>query len=332
MTDLCLRLNVRRKSRRWLSVSSRSEPNCTLSSDPTLLYPFLMSSHLTLPRSDNGSSRASHILPTVKCSSCSQPVPLTSLGAHVCSPQHPPPSPSKYKLSSQQQFVPNQQPRLRSDSQSVPRPRPSFIKPPAQDATSHVPFPTVSTPPPRPEDYMPGGESGMAGVGRRAFQAAAHAAIHQHQQLQYPYTADLPTRNPGSDYSSQFLDITGSSGRGQSSDRGRALIDPSKCRYSTIIPEFHPFITALSFTPFTTHTIPNCYSSHYRSISHALPSTQYSNVFLVTLVFESHSHAAPTKDHNSYTGGFKAPVPSEIQEYPGSRAFYISDYQPWRFL
>lgn len=41
----------------------------------------------------------------------------------------------------------------------------------------------ATTPPPRKEDYMPGGQSGMAGVGRRAFQAVAHAALlTQHWQ------------------------------------------------------------------------------------------------------------------------------------------------------
>lgn len=34
--------------------------------------------------------RISQLLPTVKCSSCLQPVPLAELGGHVCSPQPPP--------------------------------------------------------------------------------------------------------------------------------------------------------------------------------------------------------------------------------------------------
>lgn len=172
-----------------------------------------MSPLLTPARSDGSSSRASHILPTVKCSSCNQPVPLSALGGHVCSPQ-PLLSLSKQTPSPQQQLAPHEQLRLRSNSQSVPRSRPSLIKPQLPNATSHVPFPSVSTPSPRPEDYMPGGESGMAGVGRRAFQAAAHAAVFAQHHPQHPYIAYSHTGVRGNEYvAPQFLDIA-SSGRG----------------------------------------------------------------------------------------------------------------------
>lgn len=214
-----------------------------------------MSQLLAPTQSDSSPSRVSHFLPTVKCSSCSQPVPLSSLGAHVCSSQQPPPLSSKQTQPPLRQLlVPPQESRPRSNSQSVPR------SSPMSNATSHVPFPTISTPPPRPEDYMPGGESGMAGVGRRAFQAAAHAAIFaQHKQIhQYPYNPQLSLGIQGNEYKPpQFLDIAGSSGRGQSSVISTFQILIGVIRNSSPLPEFHPILPSLSLTTFTTLTISN---------------------------------------------------------------------------
>ena len=56
--------------------------------------------------------RISHLLPTVKCSSCTQPVPLDQLGEHVCPPASLPSNPS-----SDTKLVP---PPLRA--QTAPRP------------------------------------------------------------------------------------------------------------------------------------------------------------------------------------------------------------------
>ena len=54
----------------------------------------------------------------------------------------------------------------------------------------------------------------MAGVGRRAFQAAAHAAVFAQHHPQHPYIAYSHTGVRGNEYvAPQFLDIA-SSGRG----------------------------------------------------------------------------------------------------------------------
>ncbi|TFK62546.1 hypothetical protein BDN72DRAFT_385960 [Pluteus cervinus] len=47
---------------------------------------------LLVPAPAGGPERLSQLLPSVKCSNCSQPVPLSELGNHVCS--KPPPSPA----------------------------------------------------------------------------------------------------------------------------------------------------------------------------------------------------------------------------------------------
>ena len=166
---------------------------------------------LTPTQSDSSSSRVSHFLPTVKCSSCSQRVPLSSLGTHVCS-QQPPPSSSKQIPAPPplRQPVPPQESRSRSNSQPVHQLSVT------SNATSHVRFPTISTPPPRPEDYMPGGESGMAGVGRRAFQAAAHAATFAQHQPHHPspYNPPLSPGMQGNEYNPpELLDIARSGRR-----------------------------------------------------------------------------------------------------------------------
>lgn len=127
-------------------------------------------------------------LPSVKCSTCAFPVPLSSLSDHVCSPQ---------------------QHRLRGDSQPLPRARPSNAYTPSPNLASRVPFPTMATPAPRPEDYMPGGQSGMAGVGRRAFQSPAFAPVFVLDAIQQP-PQGMQGRRPNPP---QFLDIASTSGK-----------------------------------------------------------------------------------------------------------------------
>ncbi|KAL1411073.1 hypothetical protein Q8F55_002020 [Vanrija albida] len=151
--------------------------------------------------------RASVVLPTVKCSSCNQSIPLNYLGEHTCAPLPVPSAGSSQQPASP--FFPSTSPVLPS-SPSLNRPgapttlgnRPGFGYPigqvvpsrfggdypadvphsavsdastgrwPAHDAPSsrmpHAESITVQLP-----DTTSGGGAGMAGVGRRAFAAAA---------------------------------------------------------------------------------------------------------------------------------------------------------------
>ncbi|WVQ98867.1 hypothetical protein IAU59_005998 [Kwoniella sp. CBS 9459] len=180
--------------------------------------------------------RASVVLPTVTCSSCSAPIPLSTLGEHVCIP--PPttrglsdrqaPRPSQITIpqarpsmvmqrstSANGSAPNNNRPPFAGSSSAYPSPSELHVprRPSAATLSPHDPPPTaysaysapVKTPSPtnpffpHPDqqqqsgnmthglghgvgqggesspmiDTTSGGESGMAGVGRRAFAAAA---------------------------------------------------------------------------------------------------------------------------------------------------------------
>lgn len=143
--------------------------------------------------------RASVVLPTVKCSSCATEIPLNSLGEHVCPPMPAfngaPPSkpkgrsiPSSPSGSRQRSKAPS---NLRNESYGpgelvAPNRFGDYPADMPMSATSvssmgHWPVdahlapgqvlasPTMQTMP----DTTSGGNAGMAGVGRRAFAAAA---------------------------------------------------------------------------------------------------------------------------------------------------------------
>ncbi|WWD16080.1 hypothetical protein CI109_100505 [Kwoniella shandongensis] len=178
--------------------------------------------------------RASVILPTVTCSSCAAPIPLSSLGEHVCLP----PSRGMANRSAprpSQITIPQARPSMsrQGSSQGSQGPSPMSVRPPFAGPSSAHPSPTEFAAPRRPSpnnlsphdpsgngftgyapnvrtpsptnpffphpdgtpqpaglglgagvmssapesapmiDTTSGGESGMAGVGRRAFAAAA---------------------------------------------------------------------------------------------------------------------------------------------------------------
>ncbi|WVQ78546.1 hypothetical protein IAT38_000632 [Cryptococcus sp. DSM 104549] len=177
---------------------------------------------LLAPRPNEG-ERASVLLPTVTCSSCSAPIPLSSLGDHVCHtpavpraiprppqitiPQNRPPQmarrPSHHQEPSPSQVRPpfagpsSAHPSPSSSDFAIPRrPSPNNLTPPDRSPNNfHSGFSTqIRTPSPTNpffpnsansygsngmQEQLPmidttsGGESGMAGVGRRAFAAAA---------------------------------------------------------------------------------------------------------------------------------------------------------------
>jgi hypothetical protein len=78
--------------------------------------------------------RASVILPTVTCSSCSAPIPLSSLGDHVC--RAPPPVPS-HSQSSSYAHAGYAGPSTASAPRQVPRPQLSIPLDPPRPAHSH---------------------------------------------------------------------------------------------------------------------------------------------------------------------------------------------------
>ncbi|ODN98480.1 hypothetical protein L198_03725 [Cryptococcus wingfieldii CBS 7118] len=163
--------------------------------------------------------RASVVLPTVTCSSCSAPIALSSLGNHVCQPAPPmpraqPSRPAQIAIPQSRQGVPgwnpsrqdpySARPAFAGPSSAHPSPTEFAIprRPSANTLTPHSPnfpqaySPQIKIPSPSspffpnsaggysshasPEhmqmhmvDTTTGGESGMAGVGRRAFAAAA---------------------------------------------------------------------------------------------------------------------------------------------------------------
>ncbi|WVF72042.1 hypothetical protein IAT40_006854 [Kwoniella sp. CBS 6097] len=178
--------------------------------------------------------RASVVLPTVTCSSCAAPIPLSSLGEHVCIPPSTARAmPDRHAPRPSQITIPQARPSMsmqRSASANGPSPnsvRPPFAGPasaypsptelhvprrpsaanlsphdPSPNGYSAYPVPTKTPSPtnpffPHPDqqqngsmvhglgmgvgqgesspiiDTTSGGESGMAGVGRRAFAAAA---------------------------------------------------------------------------------------------------------------------------------------------------------------
>ncbi|KAI6099915.1 hypothetical protein EDD16DRAFT_497918 [Pisolithus croceorrhizus] len=106
--------------------------------------------------------RLSQLLPTVKCSNCSQPVPLTDLSDHVCPPQPPlpplqrPPTlsnpPSSFLPQRLQNIVSpraNTPPRRTSlDKESrTPRPDSSQRLPPATNVSRKDSLPSIATVP-----------------------------------------------------------------------------------------------------------------------------------------------------------------------------------------
>ena len=113
--------------------------------------------------------RISYLLPTVKCSSCTQPVPLDQLGDHVCSPASipsnkpvlpplkaqtaPRPSSNASTRSPMSIFFPRRRPSAATDPRDV-TPTPSRA-PSRNDvrspATSQPPRPPSRTQTPRPE-------------------------------------------------------------------------------------------------------------------------------------------------------------------------------------
>ncbi|RDB21096.1 hypothetical protein Hypma_011867 [Hypsizygus marmoreus] len=92
----------------------------------TMLAPLLS----TAPANPPG--RISQLLPTVKCSNCNQPVPLSELGDHICVP--PPavptlPKPSVSPAAAASLLPPRLQGRLGSPSPTSPRPTSNNARP-----------------------------------------------------------------------------------------------------------------------------------------------------------------------------------------------------------
>jgi len=163
------------------------------------------------------SSRISQILPTVKCSNCSEGVGISELGDHVCTRANPPRVIAPH--SDQLPFRPNplagntalmsfQQPLTPSDgherSWSTPSRRGPI--PPSNGVKSSAslsgPIRISERVVPETElgiDTKTGGEAGMAGVGRRGFAAAVRAAMYV--SLTAPPANRRPVTSP------RFLDI-----------------------------------------------------------------------------------------------------------------------------
>ncbi|CAL1705132.1 unnamed protein product [Somion occarium] len=74
--------------------------------------------------------RISQILPTVKCSSCNQPVPISELGDHVCAPPSPSSKPPMSPRSAS--FLSQKYQNMVSRSQTPPVPSPLSQGPPRQ--------------------------------------------------------------------------------------------------------------------------------------------------------------------------------------------------------
>lgn len=155
---------------------------------------------LLAPRPPAAMERASVVLPTVKCSSCATEIPLNSLGEHVCQPMPafrpaPPPKLGGRGRSGSQNDLPSDP--FASSSMARPKAPPTirtdnfgpgelvaphrFGEPPMSAVSASgmgrwpgddhhgLQSPTVQALP----DTTSGGNAGMAGVGRRAFAAAA---------------------------------------------------------------------------------------------------------------------------------------------------------------
>ncbi|KIJ26455.1 hypothetical protein M422DRAFT_272499 [Sphaerobolus stellatus SS14] len=235
------------------------------------------------------SARISTLLPTVKCSNCAQPVALSQLSDHVCSPNTPI-SPRPQSIRSLKPKSPSP-PSIRAFSPKPPMPSPPKLAPPIQQAApptqymgppiqqrtqvqpphrppalnialatappAQIPFPSVAkTPPSHPADYMPGGASGMAGVGRRAFQVAAHAALFaQHLQghhtvNRYPSAPEVPfgLQQDHRDIAPQYLDIGTSRGGSHISTLLFLLLHYPLAFFTlltTLVSSYTPFIILL---------------------------------------------------------------------------------------
>lgn len=123
-----------------------------------------------------GMERASVVLPTVKCSSCANEIPLNSLGEHVCAPPSKPRNNKPIVSSGLAQTTQRSKapPPLRSDFSPLVAPTRSGAepRPPMSDDLGRYPDMRSPVVPAMP-DTTSGGNAGMAGVGRRAFAAAA---------------------------------------------------------------------------------------------------------------------------------------------------------------
>ncbi len=99
-------------------------------------------------------ARISQILPTVKCSTCNQPVPISELGDHICPPApivKPPMSPrSTASILSQKYHSLVSRPST-PQAQSHSPSKPSLATPPTRQSTPVAPPPRVNSPNPPPQ-------------------------------------------------------------------------------------------------------------------------------------------------------------------------------------
>jgi len=239
------------------------------------------------------SSRISQILPTVKCSNCSEGVGISELGDHVCSRANPPRVVAPH--SNQLPFRPNplagntalmsfQQPLTPSDgherSWSTPSRRGPI--PPSNGVKSSA---SLSGPIRIDERVVPetelgidtktGGEAGMAGVGRRGFAAAVRAAMYvsltappaNRRPVTSPRFLDIDTASNGEFFLVSFFhflrSILTSHRYPASFCQFRLLITISWSSVSPLSSRidsrvFHKIITAFSNVPFSEAALSSC--------------------------------------------------------------------------
>ncbi|EIW66279.1 hypothetical protein TREMEDRAFT_70205 [Tremella mesenterica DSM 1558] len=130
--------------------------------------------------------RASMVLPTITCSSCSAPIPLSSLGEHVCLPI---PLPSRPPTNSTQSINPKTGPR------NVPRPTQITI-PNTEPSRRNGPN-TFTVNPPRPPFAGPSSaRSSPSTLGIPSVHNSPHIPSPTGQNVFPPYTPNSRTPSP----------------------------------------------------------------------------------------------------------------------------------------
>ncbi|KAL1693314.1 hypothetical protein GGG16DRAFT_88959 [Schizophyllum commune] len=162
--------------------------------------------------------RISQLLPTVKCSDCNQPVPLTELGEHKC--EAPPPLPTPSKSPTVASFLPQ---RLQNLVSTSPKP----MSPPPRQPPPKASLPATPSSPPQQQrrGTLLSGRPRQSSISSTASSAYSPPT----KSIPIPTRPDNDRRDTVSSISSRFTSRTASSPRGPQS-----IISDARARTASI--------------------------------------------------------------------------------------------------
>ncbi|KAL1743450.1 hypothetical protein HDZ31DRAFT_21931, partial [Schizophyllum fasciatum] len=164
--------------------------------------------------------RISQLLPTVKCSNCNQPVPLTELGEHTCEAAPPLPTPPKPATSpTVASFLPQ---RLQNLVSTSPKP----MSPPPRQPPPKAALPATPSSPPQQQRRG----TLLSGRSRQGSTASSASSAYSPPTQSIPVRPGNDRRDTASSVSSRFTSRTASSPRGPQS-----TISDARARTASIV-------------------------------------------------------------------------------------------------